>query len=119
MTILDAEIEDTGVEEPVRPKGQYNAGDRRAVKAKEKEATTVQEQRDYVINSLLSVPNGRAWLAWVLNEICHVDDPLDSVIHETNALHWREGRRTVGLELRKEAMRVNKTAYLKMLEENP
>lgn len=118
MTILDAEIEDTGVEEPVRPKGQYNAGDRRAVKAKEKEATTKQEQLDDVTKMILMHPNGRAWLAWVLRDLCGVDSPVESAAFDNNALHWREGRRAVGIDLRNHAIRANKFNYLKMLEEN-
>lgn len=100
------------------PDAPYDAGNRRHVREKEKKQKLRQRERDDVIEALLQMGNGRAWLAWLLFTVCGLNNPTENGAYDSNALHYREGARAVGLALQAEALRVAKTNYLLLLQEH-
>lgn len=103
---------------PLDPDAPYDAGDRRHVRDKAKKKKAKDRERDDVMEALLQMANGRAWLAWLLHSVCGLHSPTENGAYDSNALHYREGARAVGLALQAEALRVSKANYLKMLEEH-
>jgi hypothetical protein len=103
---------------PLEGEAPYNAADRRQVKDKAKSKKLKERERDDVMDALLQMANGRAWLAWLLHAVCGLHNPTENGAYDSNALHYREGARAVGLALQAEALRVNRKNYLAMLEEH-
>jgi hypothetical protein len=103
---------------PIAPDAPYDAGDRRHVREREKSRKLKDRERDDVMEALLQMANGRAWLAWLLHAVCGLHNPTENGAYDSNALHYREGARAVGLTLQAEALRVARTNYLLLLQDH-
>ena len=115
MSITSDHVEDNAPGEGETP---YNAADRRQVKDKAKSKKLKERERDDVMDALLQMANGRAWLAWLLHSVCGMHNPTENGAYDSNALHYREGARAVGLALQAEALRVARANYLLLLQEH-
>ena len=104
--------------QPLDADAPYDAGDRRHVREKAKKQKLRQRERDDVIEALLQMGNGRAWLGWLLFTVCGLNNPTENGAYDSNALHYREGARAVGLALQEEALRVSRANYVKLLQEH-
>ncbi len=114
MTIDDWGI---GEAEPPGPDVPYNAADRRHVRAAEKAKKFRDKDKDAVLKVLLAEPNGRAWLRWLLFEVCRIDTTTANAAFDPQAMMFREGAREVGLTVYREALRLSPQGYVLLLQE--
>ena len=95
-----------------------NAGNPIAVREKAKRATDTVKERLAVAGALLETRPGRNFLAWLLIEqggIFRTSEPGD---HDTNAMHFREGAKTLALLINNLALKADPKQYIAFLEEN-
>jgi hypothetical protein len=99
---------------PLDPEAPYDAGDRRAVKEKQKAARLRDEANKKVLRQLMGSNEGRAW-TYELLSLCHVYQSAFS----TNALSMAcaEGERNIGLRILGELMLACPERYIEMLKE--
>ena len=95
-----------------------NAADATSIKVKRKRAEEKDRIYAEVMGALLSLPNGREWLAHVLFDLCGVFTTTENAAFDTNAMHFREGARQVGFYLQKMALRADAKLYMVLLTEN-
>lgn len=96
--------------------GTYNSADRRQVRKAAQDQERREKQLEDITRQLLSVPDGRTWLAWVLFEVCGLRadaGPLPSEV-----VQYRKGAADVGVTLQNRAMAASKANFIKLLEEH-
>lgn len=76
------------------------------------------ERRDQGLRMLLSNPNGRAALAWILRDLCAMHGPSVGQDFKPEPTFLREGQRSVALYLTQEALRLDKAGFMLVLEES-
>lgn len=70
---------------------------------------------EIVLQSVLSTPNGRAWM-WTLLGKCNIWDSFGTLDHA--AMAYCEGRRSIGIQLQQTITRLFPEAYVRMVQEN-
>lgn len=71
-------------------------------------------QRDEDLKTLMSTPAGRRFLYRLAYGICGVENGIWSASAE---IHYMEGRRSVGIEVKNEAQRLAPREYVLMIQE--
>lgn len=72
-------------------------------------------QRDSDLKTVLSTPEGRRILWWLLDDVCGLYGP--SYTPEAAHTAYREGRRSIAMDVLREARRVAPTSYVTALQE--
>ena len=92
----------------------YDAGNRRDVRAAEKTAKLVEQQRREIITGIMSVAPGRSWMCDIL-ESCHIFATSYNDIGYRMA--FMEGQREVGIRLLTDIMGACPDNYVLMMRE--
>jgi len=97
------------------PDDTYNAGDVRQLRQAAKTAKAREADRRETLRLIMSHPNGRAWIYWLLGE-CHI---LETCFN-SNSLRMAmlEGERNVGLKVMSEINQVALDEHVVMMREN-
>ena len=111
-------IEDLTPEELDAAEHPDSAANPIAIRQKRKTIEDAERVHNEVLTALLSLPNGRAWLAHVLFEVCGVLATTENAAFDTNGMHFREGARQVGLHLHKAILRADAKQYMVLLTEH-
>ena len=91
--------------------------ERQIARAKDEARTDALTDRE-VVSNLMAHPRGRRWI-WNLLSGCMVFNQLFDAGPGGNAkMCFREGRRSIGLEMLDKVMRYAPKSYVLMLEEN-
>lgn len=92
----------------------YNASDTRQIKAATKRSKSDRSMDDGVLLSLMTTPNGRAWM-WRLIARCHAfRTPYTG---ENNATNFQLGEQNIGLELIADLLRACPDQFIFMMRE--
>lgn len=92
------------------------AGNRRTVREKMREQKRIVDERHMVIQSLLAVPPGRAFVAWLVQDIAGVfTAAINGDLNPQFSMH-REGQRAVGLVLQEECLRAAPALYMAAMQ---
>jgi hypothetical protein len=92
----------------------YDAGNRRDVRAAEKQAKVADQQRREIVNGIMSVEAGRRWMCELL-ETCHIFATSFSDVDLRMA--FMEGQREIGLRLLMDIMGACPDEYIRMMRE--
>src|SRR5882672_4979519 len=92
----------------------YDAGNRRDVRAAEKQAKLVEQQRREIVTGIMSVAPGRSWMCDIL-ESCHIFATSFSDVGLRMA--FMEGQREVGIRLLTDIMGACPDQYVLMMRE--
>lgn len=111
----DPAVDDRTPEEIEADADPNNTANSIAVKTKTKTAKQREKDRAAVIGALLEQPAGREFLGWLLFDVCGLYSIAQNAAFDTNALHYREGGRVVGLMLHKLALQENPNQYMELL----
>lgn len=95
---------------------QVNAANPESVKEKAKKDRIRERQKKEDLRKVLEWPEGRRLLNRIMNEFCGLDDQFPALA--TESMQYSEGRRAVGLKLKKEIRREHPNALLLMLKED-
>lgn len=82
--------------------------------AKRKRDKLAAEQTNSDLEWLLSHPQGRRWFYQLIYGICGVEN---GIWEASAAIHFKEGRRSVGIEVKNEAQKVCPALYLDMIRD--
>ena len=96
----------------------FDASHRGSIRKRRQQQKVVEQRRDAMLASILSAPHGRAWLAWLIHDVCGLYGATENAAYDTNGLHFKEGARAVGLLLHEEAMRAAPEHYILLMAEN-
>lgn len=88
-----------------------NAADRRRIRAKGKKRADERKVREEVLHGLLSIPQGRQLIAWLVCDLTGVFGASINNDLNPNFLFHREGQRAVGLVLQAECLRADANNY--------
>lgn len=92
----------------------YDASNRRDVKAAEKQAKLVEQQRREIVTGIMSVVPGRSWMCDIL-ESCHIfATSYNDIAHR---MAFMEGQREVGIRLLSDIMSACPDQYVLMMRE--
>ena len=92
----------------------YDAGNRKDVRAAEKTAKLVEQQRREIISGIMSVAPGRSWMCDLL-EHCHIfHTSYNDLPHR---MAFMEGQREVGIRLLTDIMGACPDQYVLMMRE--
>jgi hypothetical protein len=97
-----------------KPDESYDASDVVQVNSRQRRAKRKAKQDDIVLQTLLSTPDGRAWMFGLLAE-SHIFQ--SSYTSEPYSTAFKEGERNVGLKLLNHIMRACPEAFTQMLNE--
>lgn len=92
----------------------YDASNRRDVRAAEKQAKLVEQQRREIVTGIMSVIPGRSWMCDIL-ESCHIFATSYNDIGYRMA--FMEGQREVGIRLLTDIMGACPDQYVLMMRE--
>ena len=92
----------------------YDAGNRKDVRALQKQAKLEDQQRREVVIGIMSVAPGRKWICELL-EVCHIFATSFSDVGLRMA--FMEGQREIGLRLLMDIMSSCPGEYIRMMEE--
>jgi hypothetical protein len=112
------EPEDESTERAPQAGEPFNAGDRRQVRERAKTEKQKDQMRAAVLEALMRTPEGRELLGHILFKLCGIMVPTENAAYDTNAMHFREGQRAVGLTLQHLALQANKSLYIVLLGEH-
>lgn len=92
----------------------YDAGNRRDVRAAEKQAKLAEQQRREIVTGIMSVVPGRGWMCDLL-EHCHIfHTSYNDLPHR---MAFMEGQREVGIRLLSDIMSACPDHYVLMMRE--
>jgi hypothetical protein len=92
----------------------YDAGNRKDVRAAEKQSKLVEQQRREIVTGIMSVAPGRSWMCDLL-EHCHI---FHTSFHDSsNRMSFMEGQREVGIRLLSDIMGACPDSYVLMMRE--
>lgn len=111
---------DEGDAETIASGQVFQAGDRKQVRAQEKKTRQVERDRQEAMTALLATAMGRSWLYWLMCDLtmCDLFGESENAAFDSNALHYREGKRRIAVELQKVALLTNRENYTLMLAEH-
>src|SRR5258705_691224 len=92
----------------------YDAGNRKDVKAADKQAKLAEQQRREIVTGIMSVAPGRSWMCDIL-ESCHIFATSYNDIGLRMA--FMEGQREVGIRLLTDIMGACPDQYVLMMRE--
>jgi hypothetical protein len=92
----------------------YDAGNRKDVRAAEKESKLAEQQRREIVTGIMSVAPGRSWVCDIL-ESCHIFHTSFSDVGLRMA--FMEGQREVGIRLLSDIMGACPDQYILMMRE--
>src|SRR5262245_6449683 len=92
----------------------YDAGNRRDVRALEKQAKLADQQRREIVTGIMSVEPGRRWMHDILTA-CHIVSTSFSDVGLRMA--FMEGQREVGIRLLTDIMGACPDQYIQMMRE--
>jgi hypothetical protein len=92
----------------------YDASNRRDVRAAEKQAKLVEQQRREIVTGIMSVAPGRSWICDIL-ESCHIF--ATSYNDVPYRMAFMEGQREVGIRLLTDIMGACPDHYILMMRE--
>jgi len=95
-----------------------NAGNEIAIAAKRRNKKQQDEERNEGLKIMLSSKAGREYLAYILFDVCGLMGPSASKAFDDNSLHYREGAKEVARIVQKDALQVNRAAYMVLLDEH-
>lgn len=95
-----------------------NAANPLAVRTKARLQKARERERLLGLKTLLNTVPGRAWFMEVLLDHCQLMGATENAAYDSNALHFREGARAVGLELQRMALRADEQLYMVALQEH-
>ena len=75
---------------------------------------STEEQQAADLSRLMSYPQGRRWLYRLIYGVCEVES---GIWEASAAIHFREGRRSVGIQVKNEAQAHAPGLYLTMIQE--
>jgi hypothetical protein len=94
---------------------EFNAGDDRHVKRRERKAKFRQEQKERALGSIMASIEGRVWMFDLLSKCgCY---RLSFVHGEPDTTAFNEGSRKVGNEIMDDIMRIAPEQYIRMITE--
>ena len=79
-------------------------------------ARELDRQRRIALHNLLAQPQFRMWVRGVLEQ-CNAEGPTFGEGHRVDDVLWREGRRSIGIQIRTEAEEVSTRNFVLLLEE--
>lgn len=101
---------------PNAPIDTHSRSQRKAALAKEKR---VIEERQELMQAMLSTSAGRAFLAWVIYDLCGLaKSTFLGPGHTHTFSDFRAGQRDVALHLHQMLLRADKSAYVVLLSEH-
>lgn len=89
-------------------------GDEAAQDVRRKRQRLEEEQQVADLSWLMSYPQGRRWLYRLIYGVCEVES---GIWEASAAIHYREGRRSVGIQVKNEAQAHAPGLYLTMIQE--
>lgn len=92
----------------------YDASDPQQVREAEAKAKDRGEEAKLILQNIMSLPQGRAWL-WGLLARCHIYESCFGPDDRTTA--FALGERNVGLRLQAEIIEASPTLFMQMLKE--
>jgi hypothetical protein len=92
----------------------YDASNRRDVRAAEKQAKLVEQQRREIVQGIMSVAPGRSWICDLL-ESCHIFHT--SFSDSGLRMAFAEGQREIGIRLLSDIMGACPDQYVLMMRE--
>jgi hypothetical protein len=92
----------------------YDAGNRKDVRAAEKQAKLAEQQRREIVTGIMSVAPGRSWMCDIL-ESCHIFATSYNDI--PGRMAFMEGQREVGIRLLTDIMGACPDQYVLMMRE--
>ena len=113
-----SDTEDLTPEEQAAAADPHNAAEPIAIRRKKQAADDTEKALREVMKALLSVPDGRVFLRWMLFDVCGVFRTSVNAAFDTNATIFREGAKEVGFLLHKLALRSDAKQYMVVLTEN-
>lgn len=114
----DVPIDEGSQLEALAAEDPNNAGNPAAVRKKAKDRKDAEKRRVLAMENLLATPDGRELLRYLLNEVCGLFNISENAAFMTEALHYKEGGRVVGLALHKLALQANPKRYIDLLTES-
>lgn len=108
---IKQDVEDEVDSGEARP---FDAGDERDVRKRKRETKNARFLRIETLKTIMSTPNGRQWIWWLLGET-HISGTSYSDIPSRMA--FMEGERNVGLKLFAELQKHCSGDYAKMVNE--
>lgn len=98
--------------------GVYNAGRPDEIKRKAVVKKQKERQLSTAWEALLATQDGRAWLAWLLFDVCAVHRTVVNQAFDTSAMLYREGVAEVGRAVEREALKYNRDQYMVLMKEH-
>jgi hypothetical protein len=94
-----------------------NAANEYAIAEKRRKKKDADSKEANGIKYILANEDARRWLAYLLVDTCSLFQPIQNQAHDSNALHWREGARQVGLSIHEQCLAADPAGYMKLLSE--
>lgn len=118
-TLKPSEIEEErDIADLPQQEGVYNAGRPEEIKRKAVSKKQKERQIADAWAALLRTPDGRAWMAWLLFDVCAVHRTVVNQAFDTSAMLYREGIAEVGRTVEREALKHNRDQYMVLLKEH-
>lgn len=96
----------------------FNAGHRGAVRKRKQKVKMDDEKRNAFLAHVLANDHGRAWLAWLIHEVCGLYAGTENAAFDTNSVHFKEGARAVALILQNAALSASPDNYILLIKEH-
>lgn len=98
--------------------GVYNAGRPEEIKSKTVAKKQKERQLETAWTALLSTQDGRAWMGWLLFDVCALHRTVVNQAFDANAMLYREGVAEVGRVVERAALKYNRDQYMVLLKEH-
>jgi len=119
----DARTQFTEFETELPPDAMADTGlaDRKTVKARKKVSVTAEKDREATLAGLMSIPNGRRWMWWLLG-LCHVGHQPAHILSGSGAIDVPRsflnfGEMNIGNQLIAAIYRAAPDEYARMVKE--
>lgn len=95
-------------------RGRIRTDDEQAQATLRDRERDTQRQADEDLRAIMLTPSGRRFMYWLTYDVCGVENGIWSPSAE---IHFQEGRRSVGIQVKNEAQRVAPREYVQMIME--